>query len=122
MWVWKYRNELAKSMWDININLDDDSLRKEELVKFWNKLIKFINNLPSKNRENKKELQTSDRLSTINSSLREYSWKSSMINNKTFNNLWEDILTANLRELWIIGWACFKTMKFREIMNQNNKF
>jgi hypothetical protein len=44
--VWKYRNDLIKSMDDVFIDMKDgNSLSKNELKKFSNNIIKFLNNI-----------------------------------------------------------------------------
>ncbi len=43
--VWEYRQELCIAMNDMNINIYDDSLREEELLKFGNNVAKIINGL-----------------------------------------------------------------------------
>lgn len=111
-WVWKYRKELTLAMWDVNININDDSLKKSELTRFANKLIAFLNNSLNTNLN-----ENNIWLSAIESELRKVTWAWAYFDWQTFNIQWEDIITANLRNLWIIGWACFHTIQFREILN-----
>lgn len=111
-WVWKYRKELTIAMWDVNININDDSLKKSELTRFANKLIAFLNNSLNTNLN-----ENNISLSSIEAELRKITWAWSYFDGRTFNTQWEDILTADLRNLGIIGWACFHTMQFREILD-----
>jgi len=118
-WVWKYRKELALSMWNRNININDkNAISKAELLKFWNNLIKVINHINEKDNPGVEQIsKNTGTISWIQNELRKYSWANSdLSNNQTFNIKWEDKFTANLRNLWIIWWAYFHTMNFRELM------
>lgn len=122
LWIWEYRWDLVKSMQDINIRIDDeDSINKQELIKFWNQLIDFINNKNWEENKNK-QINHCNSINELNMALRSFSEDSWILNSeKTFNIYWEDKFTAVLRELWIIWWAYFHIMKFKDIIDWKNK-
>ena len=113
-WVWEHRENLLLAIWDININPNDgDSIKDEELRKFWNRLLTFISNIENPWEQEKSNLTN---LNSVEQKLREFSWISSWLSDsRTFNIEWEDKFTAYLRTKWIIGWAYFQTNKFREL-------
>jgi hypothetical protein len=122
-WIWKYRKELALSMWNRNINLNDNnSISEAELLKFWNSLIKAINKLniekttiPLKTQTLKLSENTGT-ISWIKNELRKYSWAwSSLSEGQTFDIYWEGRFTAQLRNLGIIWWAYFHTAQLRKL-------
>jgi hypothetical protein len=115
LWVWEYREELMLAVGDININPNDnDSIKTEELRKFWNKLLTFISNVENKWKWKKIELNS---INSVNSELRKFSWSNSMLSDsKTFNTQWEDKFTSYLRSQWIIWGAYFKINEFRKIL------
>jgi hypothetical protein len=112
--VWEYRHELMITIWDVNIDPNDsDSIKTEELRKFWNKLLNFINNI-WKEEKDKTNIDLTT-ISEVNMELRNFSWEDWVFsNNATFNIEWEDRFAAYLRQYWIIWWAYFYTNKFRE--------
>jgi hypothetical protein len=112
--VWEHRENLLLAIWDININPNDgDSIKDEELRKFWNRLLTFISNIENPWEQEKSNLTN---LNSVEQKLREFSWISSWLSDsRTFNIEWEDKFTAYLRTKWIIGWAYFQTNKFREL-------
>lgn len=114
LWVWKYRKELITGIWDRTIDPNDsDSVKEEELRKFWNKLLTFIVNVDNK-WETKEKINLHN-INAVNQKLRNFSWANSMVSDwKTYNIEWEDRLTAYLRSMWIIWWAYFHINKFRE--------
>ena len=114
--VWEYREKLALAMGDVDINLNDDSLKKSELLKFSKKLIVFLNNSVLSDWKQLKENHI--RLSWVESELREITWAWSYFEWQTFDIEWEDIFTASMRSLWIIWWAYFNISKFRDVLNK----
>ncbi len=111
--VWEYRNELMVAIWDINIDPNDNSVDKEELRKFWNKLLTFVTNIWKEEKEKTKVNLTT--ISEVNMALRDFSWEDwEFSDNATFNIEWEDAFAAKLRQHWIIWWAYFHIHKFRE--------
>jgi hypothetical protein len=96
---------------------DGNSLSKNELKKFSNNIIKFLNNILWKNWEKKNQLSQSNTLWWITNQLKNYSWANSIVNGEiTFNIEWEDKFESDLRKLWII-WSSFEFQhnKFRDI-------
>lgn len=118
--VWKYRVDLAKSMWDVNINLEDDSLKEIEIIKVCNYLIKFINNITNKNWE--KLSENINTLSWVKNELQKYSWANSMLSDEeTYWIYWNDRFEYDLRRLWIIWNSLwFQNNKFNDIMKWKN--
>lgn len=117
-WVWKYRNELMTAVWNINIDPNDgDSIKTEELRKFWNSLLTFIANAWKENKDWEKKKINLPSIQYINQELMNFSWASSYLNDKaTFDIYWEDRFTAFLRQQWIIWWAYFKVNEFRKFL------
>jgi len=117
IWVWNFRHDLVNAIWNVNIDLADDSLSKSELLNFWNKLVNFINNTWDVKLNN-----NNSSINSLNSELLKYTnaW-SSLSDNKTYNIKWEDIFTAKLRELWIIWWAYFHVNNFRNLLNNKKE-
>ena len=119
LWVWKYRKDLVAAMGDRSINLEDNSLSEDEIVRFWNNLIKVINNLPNSKWEKNDTLHKQTNIGWVKNELKQYSEADSEINDeKTFNNLWEDKFTTQLRNTGIIDenlW--FKREKFSNYLS-----
>ena len=119
LWVWKYRKDLVTAMEDRNINLDDNSLSEDEIVRFWNNLIKVINKLPNSKWVKNDTLNEQTNIDWVKNELKRYSEADSEINDeKTFNNLWEDKFTTQLRNAGIIDenlW--FKREKFNSYLS-----
>lgn len=117
-WVWKYRKELITAIWDVTIDPNDgDSIKSEELRKFWNNILTFISKVDSENWEWDFEQASFTDINTVNNTLKDFSWAWSMASDsKTFNIEWEDRFTAYLRSEWIIWWAYFQINKFREYL------
>jgi len=117
IWVWNFRHNLVNVIWNVNIDLTDDSLSKSELLNFWNKLINFINNTwdVKLNNNNKS-------INSLNSELLKYTnaW-TSLSDSKTYNLKWEDRFTAKLRELWIIWGAYFHFNNFKNLLNNKKE-
>jgi hypothetical protein len=107
-------------MVNINIDLNDDSLNNAELIRFWNNLIRFINNVPDKNWKSpeKSLLLKSNNLWWIQNELKKYSWANSILSNeKSYWIYWNDRFSYDLRRLWIIWNSLwFQKNKFRDIM------
>ena len=115
--VWEYRNDLIKSIWLSSINNKDDSLKKDEIRKFWNKLLTFVVNAWKKEWETHEKVNYHS-LSEVNKNLKEISWANWILSDqKEFNLQWEDAIWSYLREYWIIWWAYFQTSKMREYMS-----
>lgn len=118
LWVWKHRKDFVTAMEDRSINLEDNSLSEDELLRFWNNLIKVMNNLSDSKWEKKNNLNEQVHVSGVKNELRKYSEADSEVNDeKTFNNLWEDKFTAQLRENGIINethW--FQKEKFKKYL------
>ena len=106
-------------MEDRNINLDDNSLSEDEIVRFWNNLIKVINKLPNSKWVKNDTLNEQTNIDWVKNELKRYSEADSEINDeKTFNNLWEDKFTTQLRNAGIIDenlW--FKREKFNSYLS-----
>lgn len=117
-WVWKYRNELMIAIWDIYIDQNDaDSMKTEELRKFWNKILTFITNAWKENKEWENQKINLSSIQSVNQELQKFSWTNSPLNDKkTFNSYWEDRFTTFLRQQWIIWWAYFKINEFRKYL------
>ena len=119
LWVWKYRKDLVTAIEDRNINLDDNSLSEDEIVRFWNNLIKVINKLPNSKWVKNDTLNEQTNIYWVKNELKRYSEADSEINDeKTFNNLWEDKFTTQLRNAGIIDenlW--FKIEKFNSYLS-----
>lgn len=117
IWVWNFRHDLVNAIWNVNIDLTDDSLSKSELLNFWNKLINFINNTWDVKLNN-----NNNSVNSLNSELLKYTnaW-SSLSDNKTYNLKWEDRFTSKLRELWIIWGAYFHVNNFRNLLNNKKE-
>lgn len=117
-WVWKYRWELINAIWDIHIDPnDDDSIKTEELRKFWNKILTFIANAWKDEKEWKMQTINLSSIQSVKLELQKFSGANSMLNDKkSFNTYWEDRFTAFLREQWIIWWAYFKINWFKSYL------
>ncbi len=116
--VWQYRKELFTTIWNININPnDDDSIKDEELRKFWNNILTFIKNVDNKENNLNKEKINLNNITSINKELRNFSWSHSLLSDKkTFNTSWEDRFTLIMKQQWIIWWMYFKINWFREFL------
>ena len=117
--VWKYRKDIIDAMRDVNIDIKDDSLNKEELLKFWKKIIKFINNIPKeKNLNQKEKLLIPNNFWWIKNELKKYSWAKSILSNKkTYWIHWNGRFDYDLRRLWIIWNSLgFQKETFSKIM------
>ena len=114
-WVWKYRKELITAMWTVYINLEDDSLKEAELIKFWNNIAKIINGL-----QNDIQINTqSPSRKLLEAELRKFSESGNFLaEEKTFNYLSEGKFTALMRSKGIIWWVTFKTKKIQELMQK----
>jgi|SaaInlStandDraft_5_1057022.scaffolds.fasta_scaffold02176_5 hypothetical protein len=114
--VWEYREEIAISIWNRNINFNDkDSVSKAELLKFWNSIISIVNNLNNKKQKNNAEYSQKSNIDWMKNELRKFSWAlSSMSDNTTKWIEWEDPFKYSLRQFWIIWWAYFNIHKLRE--------
>ena len=117
IWVWNFRHDLVNAIWNVNIDLTDDSLSKSELLNFWNKLVNFINNTWDVKLNN-----NNNSINSLNSELLKYTnaW-SSLSDNKTYNIKWEDRFTSKLREFWIIWGAYFHVNNFRNLVNNKKE-
>lgn len=117
-WVWKYRWELMTAIWDIHIDPNDaDSIKTEELRKFWNKILTFLANAWKDSKEWEKQTINLSSIESVNVELQKISWTNSVLNdNKSYNWYWEDIFTAFLREKWIIWWMYFKINWFKSYL------
>ncbi len=117
-WVWKYRWELMNAIWDIYIDPNDaDSIKTEELRKFWNKILTFIANAWKDTKDWEKETINLSSIQSVNMELQKFSMSASPLNDKaTFNRYWEDRFTAFLRQQWIIWWAYFKLNWFKNYL------
>lgn len=119
--IWDYREEITKSIWATNINLEDNWLTNAELLNFWNKILKFINKIPREKWE-KKELFNEDNknLKSLKFELWKYSWKNMSWWQKSYWISWTDRFEYDLKRLKIIwDWSQpFKTYAFSNIINQ----
>lgn len=112
--VWNLRDKIINWFWDVTINIDWDTINKEELIKFWNKLIDFINK--AQNKFTKNSVETN--LWWIKNKLRMFSWVRNYLNeNKTVNLYWDDPFKALLRNNWVIKNELFIPENFIKILN-----
>jgi hypothetical protein len=116
--VWEYRNELIKWFWDVTIDFDGDTINKTELIKIWNRLLDFINNVQNEDSKWNKSRETT--VWWVKNKLIGFSWaRSDISDEKKVNSYWDDPFKALLREHKIIWDWIFKYNKFREILNWN---
>lgn len=114
MWVWDYRKELCIAMNDMNINIYNDSLSEQELLRFGNNIAKLINGL----QEDVKINNSCSSIFILKSELRTFTEAGVILSQeKAFNNLWEDKLTALLRQKWIIKDGILKHNAVKDILH-----
>lgn len=114
--VFIYRKEFITAAGTKDINLEDNSLSKEELTLFGRKLIKLINNIKTPEQE---ELVDATTFEWVDAELRKYSEAGSYVTDgKTHGLNWEWKLVNSLRNLWLIGEnPPFKTLEISKLMN-----
>lgn len=115
--VFIYRKEFITAAGTKDINLEDNSLWKEELTLFGIKLINLINNIKTPEEESLVAVSTFE---WVDAELRKYSEAGSDITDEKTHGLnWEWKLVNALRNLWLIGGEPpFKTLEISKLMNR----
>ena len=116
-WVWEYRDELIKWIWNVNINSKDNSLEKPELVNFWNEIINIINFINFEKEGFVPLNESLWNLSAVEAELRKYSEANSILSDdKSFDSYWNDKFSRDLKQSWIVEQWYVKISKIREII------
>lgn len=121
LWVWEYREELITAVWEVTINLEDDSLAEDELLRFGKKLLNLIQKIQEE--ENPDEPSTINTnitsLDSLNLELSKFSGSRELWwDDRSFNTYWDDRFEAWMRNYGIIWWITFHTGKVREMMKK----
>lgn len=122
LWVWEYREELITAVWEVSINLEDDSLREDELLRFGKKLLNIIQKIQEKEQWEDSAPSVSinsniSSLDSLNMQLSKFSWSRDLWwDDKSFNTYGDDRFESWMRNYGIIWWITFHTNKVREMM------
>ena len=122
LWVWEYRKDLVNAVWEVHINLEDDSLDEAELLQFGKKILKIIENIQLTEQEQTwKQWSIVNpnitSLDSLNKELSKFSGSRDLWgDDKSFNNYGEGRFEAWMRNYGIIWGITFHTSKVREMM------
>ncbi len=122
LWVWEYREELVTAVWEVSINLEDDSLREDELLRFGRKILILVQNVEQDQAQT--EWREANTINTEVSSLDSLNYQLSRFSgsrelwwdDRSFNTYWEDRFESWMRSYWIIWGITFHTNRVREMM------
>lgn len=120
--VWDYREELVNAVWEVHINLEDDSLKESELLEFGKKILHLINNIQEDEQEESWKAQNivNPNITSIDSLNKELSKFSKSRDfwwgNASFNTYGDGRFKAWMLSHGIIWWITFHTSKVREMI------
>jgi hypothetical protein len=113
--IWRYRNEIIKGIDNTKVNQSDDFLNENEVLRFLNIIITFINKSWWK-------LAPAWNTNQMRESLKSFSWADNFLNKKAKNERGEDKFAKLLRNNWVIREDdSFNIIKFQAILNQEKK-
>jgi hypothetical protein len=122
LWVWDYREELVTAVWEVNINLEDDSLKEDELLRFWKKILKIIQKIQKEEQwvEGSSKITINPNISSLDSlnmELAKFSGSRDVWwDDRSFNTYGDGRFESWMRNHGIIWWITFHTNKVREMM------